>query len=245
MDESGIFYRDSDLIVCRKEAGMLSEASDRPGADSLPLLLSAFLREAGERPEVYPVHRLDRRTGGLLVCARTPAAAAVLSAAFSEGRVKKQYLAVAEGICEPVGRLTDLLYYDRQKDKSYVVRRMRRGVREARLTYDCLRCLYGTDTCGAQTPPLSLLRVRPETGRTHQIRVQFASRQHPLAGDARYGARTRGALALFCCALILPHPADDRLLRFVAPPPQEGFFSRFSITAQDCGFAPGAELSET
>ncbi|MBQ6431923.1 MAG: RluA family pseudouridine synthase [Oscillospiraceae bacterium] len=189
-----ILYEDEQLLVCVKPRGILAakDASGKPAVtDSLP-------------EGLFPVHRLDREATGLMVFAKTAESAAFLSDAMGK-TVRKEYLAVCEGQPAPSGELTDLLYHDRVKNKTYVVARKRNGVREARLSYEVLR---SGDT--------SLLRVLLHTGRTHQIRVQFASRGFPLCGDRKYGAKTGGDLQLYAWRLTLPHP-DGRTLCFTLP----------------------------
>lgn len=247
---------DPAVVVVRKPPGLLSE--EKPGADSLPARITSALAAAGEKnTRVLPVHRLDRDTGGLMVYARTPRAAAALSAAFAAGQVEKTYLAVCEGAPDPAdGQLCDLLFFDRRADKVYVVSRPRGGVREARLSYRTL----GTRPLTPADPPdfathgspvrenaapgpvgeaparplpavLSLLSVTLETGRTHQIRAQFAARRHPLCGDGRYGATVRrGGLALLSAALAFPHPDTGKPLAFRLPLPDRFPFSLFAGT---------------
>lgn len=197
-----IVCQDREVLVCRKPAGLLSQGE---GEDALPTLLR---RQAGG--EIYPVHRLDRGTAGLMVFARTGKAAAALSQAIAAGKLEKTYLALVSGTPEPpAGELRDLLFKDRS-GKVFPVSRPRKGVREARLTYETL----------ARFPEenAALLRVTLGTGRTHQIRVQFASRGWPLWGDGKYGSRVKGPLGLFCCRLVFPHPGDGREMAFDALP---------------------------
>lgn len=197
-----IVCQDREVLVCRKPAGLLSQGE---GEDALPTLLR---RQAGG--EIYPVHRLDRGTAGLMVFARTGKAAAALSQAIAAGKLEKTYLALVSGAPEPpAGELRDLLFKDRT-GKVFPVSRPRKGVREARLTYETLARDPGTNT--------SLVRVTLGTGRTHQIRVQFASRGWPLWGDGKYGSRVKGPLGLFCCRLVFPHPGDGRERAFDALP---------------------------
>ena len=189
-----ILYRDDDLIAVVKPAGVSSQ--DTGSGDCLPAML-----EADGFP-VKPVHRLDQATGGVMIYARSDRAAAALSALVGQHDVFcKEYLAVVAGTpAEPAGTLEDLLYHDVHKNKSYVVNRPRKGVRQASLSYEVAA------TATKDGKPYSLLKIRLHTGRTHQIRVQFASRGLPLVGDARYGGERSSSLALWSCRLTFPHP---------------------------------------
>lgn len=199
-----ILYLDNDIIVCLKPAGLLSEGE---GEESLLTLLAA---QCGG--QVYPVHRLDRGAGGLMVFARNSKAAAGLSRAVQEKALKKEYFALISGVpAEKEGEMTDYLFKDSRKGKVFAVKRPRKGVREARLTY---RVLWQDETS-------SLVRVALDTGRTHQIRVQFSSRGMPLWGDGKYGSRVKGVLALFSCALGFPHPKTGKMMGFEAKPAGE------------------------
>ena len=203
MPVTEVLYQDKDLVVCRKAPGLLSEGE---GPDSLVTLLS---RQCGV--PVYPVHRLDRGAAGLMVFARSQASAAALSRAVQEKRLNKEYFALVSGVPTPAaGEMIDFLFKDSQKGKVFAVKRPRKGVREARLTY---RTLWSG---GAE--PVSLVRIRLDTGRTHQIRVQFSSRGMPLLGDGKYGSRVKGELALFSCALGFPHPVTGQRMEFFDKP---------------------------
>lgn len=170
-----ILYEDDHIIVTVKPAGVESQSS-AGGRD----MISALSAHTGSI--VYPVHRLDRGTEGIMVYAKTSAAAASLSRSFANGETRKRYLAVTAGVPEDnEGDLTDLLWHDMRKNKSYVVARKRSGVKEARLSYRIMA------RANAEGHELALLSVILHTGRTHQIRVQFASRNTPLLGDTRYG----------------------------------------------------------
>ena len=207
-----IFYRDDDLAVCVKPQGALSQDA---GAQSVP----GLLREALGAATVYPVHRLDQAAGGVMVYALTERAAAALSRAVQNGQLEKTYLAVTQGTPqEPEGAWTDLLFHDQRRNKTFVVTRQRKGVREARLSY---RVLAGDGT-------RSLVAVQLFTGRTHQIRVQFASRGLPLAGDGRYGGRDpRCECALWSFHLAFPHPRTGALVECTKAPPDAFPWNRF------------------
>ena len=147
------------------------------------------------------IHRMDRGVGGVTLYAKDPKTAAFLSEAVREHRLEKVYLAVVEGIlCETEGEMRDLLYYDRSKNKVYPVKRPRKGVKEAILQYRVLKTARLSDT----EQPVSLVEVTPVTGRTHQIRVQFASRKHPLLGDRKYGGHGTCGVALACHRITVP-----------------------------------------
>ena len=190
-------------VVCVKPVGTAAQGTQ---PEALPQLLSAQLG-----CEIFPVHRLDQMVGGVMVYAKTAQAAARLTQAMGQGQLEKTYLAVLTGCpAEKTGTLEDLLFHDRVKNKTYVVRRPRGGVRQARLQYEIL----------AEKDGLSLARIRLETGRTHQIRVQFASRGYPLLGDGKYGSRcSRCACALWAYRLVFPDGGAPQTFE-AAPPAQ-------------------------
>ena len=204
-----LLYQDAQLLVCLKPAGVLSEEGGMPG----------LLRVQTGAREIFCVHRLDRAVGGLMVYAKTQEAAASLSRAFSRGEAEKRYLAVCLGEAPDAGEMRDLLYHDASRNKSYVVRRMRKGVREAALRFETLQRRDG----------MSLVKIELLTGRSHQIRVQFASRQMPLAGDRRYGGSAANTLALWSHELRFCHPESGKALSFRASPPEESPWTCFSI----------------
>lgn len=195
-----ILEQNAAYVVCIKPAGIPSQGE---GLDAMPARLAA---EVGG--EIYPVHRLDQAVGGVMVYARTKQAAAALSRAIQEGRMEKDYLAVlTKPMAEASGTLRDLLYHDRVKNKTYVVKRKRNGVKEAVLDYETL-------ASGAEG---TLVRVHLHTGRTHQIRVQFASRGCPLAGDGKYGGKGSAPL-LWSYRLAFPDPRDGTIRIFERRP---------------------------
>ena len=210
-----ILFLDPAILVCVKPRGISSEAG------GLPERLDA---EAGVG-KLWCVHRLDTAVGGVMVYARSAASAADLSRQIAERRLQKDYLAVlpaapptAEGV------LKDLLFHDRSRNKSYVVRRPRAGVREAELGYRVLETAEGR----------ALLTVRLQTGRSHQIRVQFASRGLPLLGDVKYGSTERGCpIALWSHTLAFSHPPDGRALCFSALPERAFPWDSFQFMNQE------------
>lgn len=212
--ELEILCMDSDLIAVKKPCGIVSEST--PKGDGLPDVLSELLRKRGESPTLYPLHRLDRGVGGVLLLARTKTAAAKMTAEIASHHVQKEYLAIVhDRPPEASGELFDLLYHDRIKNKSYVVDRMRGGVKDARLRYGILN---SADTDDGE---LTLLKIELLTGRTHQIRVQFASRRMPLWGDSRYGRREQGNVALFCHRIAFLHPGTGKKVEISARPPTD------------------------
>ena len=201
-----LLYEDPHLLLIEKPVGVSAQDSD---GDCIPRRLA----EQGYSVKV--VHRLDNPTGGVMVYARTDKAAAALSALVGQhDRFRKEYLAIVQGCpTEKEGSLSDLLYHDVRRNKSYVVNRARKGVREAKLDY----CVMETVTVTEGT--FSLIKVRLHTGRTHQIRVQFASRKMPLYGDTRYGGAKAKALGLWSYQLTLPHPISGNTLSAHSTPP--------------------------
>lgn len=195
-----VLYEDSALIVCVKPAGTLSEKSEKPN------MISMISERTGAEP--YPVHRLDKETGGVMVYAVTKQAAACLSEQIRQGNVEKRYLAAAQGVFEKKsGEFNDLLFRDRLKNKTYVVDRPRAGVKTALLKYNVIDEKNG----------FSLADIILCTGRTHQIRAQFSSRKHPLFGDRKYGG-CAGDLALFAYRLEFTHPVSGEKMKFTYLP---------------------------
>lgn len=177
-----ILFKNEYYTVCVKPAGVTSEDGKVPG---MPTLLA----EDGKKPLV--VHRLDREVGGVMVFANNTKTAAELSQRITDKTFIKEYFAVVEGNPGVGGMLEDLLFYDRVKCKTYVVKRERKGVKKASLEF--WRLATVETNCGT----VSLVKIRLHTGRTHQIRVQFGSRNHPIVGDRKYGSDINGQTALF------------------------------------------------
>ena len=179
----------------------------------MPQLLREHYRSLGQKnPYIATVHRLDKITGGVMVFSRRREVTGKLTAAVQAHEIVKEYLAVLRGHpAEPAATLTDLLFRDAGHNKSYVVKRPRKGVREASLFY----------REPSRTEELSLVRVQLHTGRTHQIRVQFSSRGLPLLGDIRYGSKDpRCTAALWSCRLAFRHPVTGERVDVFCPPPR-------------------------
>lgn len=178
-----IIYECNDYVVVYKPMGYLSE--ENKGGDSCPTDIKEYLLSCGKKNDVYTVHRLDRTTDGLMVYALTKAAAAELSKIIADGGLKKTYRALitASPDLPEQGEMRDYLYFDRRRDKSFVVDGDRKGSKLAVLNY------HLGDTLTIKDREVREAVVELETGRTHQIRVQFASRKSPLIGDGKYGSR--------------------------------------------------------
>ena len=184
-----ILYYDREIAVILKPVGLDAE-------HQIPALISESLGG-----EVFPVHRLDLNVGGVMVYARTRQAAAQLSKLVQEGQLVKEYRALVHGTPPETGILEDFLFKDSRKNKVFVVKKERRGVKKASLEYTRL-----TDS------DPSLVHIRLHTGRSHQIRVQFASRGFPLVGDHKYGSRDDAKTpALFSCRISFPWKGKNRV----------------------------------
>lgn len=205
-----ILFQDRRIVVAVKPSGVLS--TDEPGG------MPALLRQELHTECIRTVHRLDAPVSGLMVFARSAYAAGDLSRQIREGTFEKHYLAVLRGAPpEREGTLTDLLARDKETRLTHVVTTREKGVQEARLRYRVLDSRAG----------LTLVRVQLLTGRTHQIRVQFAARGCPLAGDGKYGGKGSAPL-LWSYRLSFPDPRDGRMQTFEKSPenpPWEALFA--------------------
>ena len=211
-----IIYQDNRVVVAVKPAGVLS--TDEPGG------MPSLLRQALGTDCIRTVHRLDAQTGGVMVFARSRMAAALLSRQVRERQFSKCYLAVVHGVPQPQsGEMRDLLGRDSLRRVTYVTDTPSAETREALLSYETLGTVDG----------LSLVRVQLHTGRTHQIRVQFASRGLPLAGDRKYGLPEDAApLALWAYHLSFTHPQTGKEMTFTCLPPETEPWVRFALPAE-------------
>lgn len=193
---------ENGFAVVEKAAGEVCEST--PEKNGIPDLLTELTGK-----KAYTVHRLDAPTLGLAVFALDEKTAAELSRQLADGTLTKEYRAALEGTPEEEsGRLEDLLFRDRAKNKTYVVSRERRGVRRAALEYR----VEGVASYNGS--PVFLARIKLLTGRTHQIRAQFAHRRHPVAGDARYGSKIKVPLALQSASLSFADPLSGERRTF-------------------------------
>ena len=200
-----IIYQDADLVVCVKPARVLS--TDEPGG------LPELLRQALGTQDFRTVHRLDRVVSGLMVVARNAAAASDLSRQIREDTFEKEYMAVLHGVPEqPQARLCDLLLRDKARKMTFVVAEPGKDVQPAALRYQLLSAQNG----------FSKVRIQLETGRTHQIRVQFASRGMPLVGERKYSQLDDPCeIALWSCHLGFTHPRTGEKMAFSLEPPKQ------------------------
>lgn len=207
-----IVYEDRDIVVCIKPRGIISQQ----GAEGTQSMVSLLSEKCG--CQIHPVHRLDKDVGGIMVYAKTQKAAAELSKQVCDRTMKKNYLAVTqEGELPSEGRMEDLLFFDKQRNKSFITKRERRGVKKAILDYRLVKSVDGR----------SLYSVRLETGRTHQIRVQFASRKMPLVGDRKYGSKENCEIGLYSTSISFKHPSTSEAMIFTSKP-CEGVFEKFA-----------------
>ena len=199
-----LIYVDDAVVVCVKPSGVVS--TDEPGG------VPSLVREALGNPkaQVRTVHRLDQVVSGLMVLARTEAAASELSRQIREDAFGKEYLAVVHGCPEKSGTLRDLLYRDKARRMTLVAEEPAKGVQEAVLDYQVVNAIQD----------MSRVRIQLHTGRTHQIRVQFSSRGFPLVGERKYSLLEDGCpIALWSCHLAFTHPVTGKPMDFELAPP--------------------------
>jgi len=200
-----LIYLDQDIVVCIKPAGVKS--TDEPGG--VPELVRQELGDPNAN--VRTVHRLDQVVSGLMVLARNAKSASELSRQIRENEFGKAYLAVVHGQVPERGTMRDLLLRNKAERKTYVVAERAKDVQEAILDYVCLGCRNG----------LSKVHITLRTGRTHQIRCQFSSREFPLVGDRKYSLLEDGCpIALWSAQLRFTHPKTGQPMAFSAQPPK-------------------------
>ena len=213
-----VIYEDNQIIVVEKPVNIPSQG-DKTGDIDMLTIVKEYIKEKYNKPgEVYLglVHRLDRPTGGVMVFARTSKAAGRLSEQIREGGFHKKYLAIVDGKMEHnKGTMVDYLQKNEKKNTSRVVDKNAKSAKLAELDYEVVK--YNDEI------NLSVVKVMLKTGRHHQIRVQFASRNHSLYGDQKYGSRGRGKqLCLWAYSLTLMHPTLKEEMTFECYPKKEG-----------------------
>lgn len=201
-----LIYMDDDILVCLKPARVLS--TDEPGG--VPDLARGALGDP--KADVRTVHRLDRVVAGLMVLARNAKAASELSRQIRDDEFEKEYLAVVHGRPEEdTGTLRDLLGRDKARKMTFVAKEPAKGVQEAVLDYQVLN----------DASNMSRVQIRLHTGRTHQIRVQFASRGMPLVGERKYSELNDPCeIALWSCRIGFTHPKTGERMEFTHEPPE-------------------------
>jgi tRNA pseudouridine65 synthase len=230
MPQLEILYRDDDYIAVNKPQGLLVHRS-RLAADAPEFALQIVRKQLGHK--VYPVHRLDRATGGILIFGLNPLAARELCRCFEQGEVQKNYIALVRGYTEPEGTIDYPLREDKAKDLQNAITQYRRL---AMLEIPRPVRPY-------PTARYSLLEIRPITGRMHQIRKHLAHIFHPILGDTTYGDGHHNrmirehfdfqAMLLMSQKLIFPHPFRHNEIVIEAALPREWreFFERLERLA--------------
>ncbi|MCQ2482506.1 MAG: RNA pseudouridine synthase [Clostridia bacterium] len=185
-----IVFEDSEVIVYFKEVG---ENSEKLGESLNGALV---------------IHRLDLPVSGLLVLAKNKKSADKLSRDIAESRFEKIYTAEVGGKIEQGEVYKDILYHDKRNNKTFPVKSLRKGAKEAELEFEVLE----------KRQESTVVKIRLKTGRTHQIRVQFASRRHPLLGDGKYGSKVNGKIRLCASEVSFFHPLTCAKMYFSCVP---------------------------
>lgn len=213
MNKLNVLYEDNHIIVVEKNINVPVQADSSKDEDMLNIIKS-YIKEKYNKPgNVYLalVHRLDRPVGGVMMFARTSKAASRLSEEVRTGKIHKTYLAVVHGkINKNKDRLIDKLTKNEKTNTSFVDK----NGKESILEYELLKYDKEKD--------LSLVKINLITGRHHQIRVQFSSRNHPLYGDQRYGFQDKKQIALYAYSLEFIHPITKEYMKFKNFPKNEG-----------------------
>lgn len=216
-----VLYEDNHIIVVVKPCNVPTQA-DKTGDVDMLTLIKDYIKEKYQKPgNVYVglVHRLDRPVGGVMVFAKTSKAAARLSESIRNKSFQKTYLAIVNGeFKEKQGSFENYLWKDEALNMSKIVSKEKHGAKLAKLNYEVLQ----------EKDNLSLVKINLETGRHHQIRVQFAGNNHSLYGDQKYGKGPRNKqIALWAYEISFKHPVKDEIMKFNCKP--EGTFEKFDL----------------
>ena len=213
-----VIYEDNHIIVVEKPVNIPSQGDKTGDIDMLSIIKKYLIKKYNKPGDAYVglVHRLDRPTGGVMVFAKTSKAASRLSEQIRDKKFEKEYLVIVDGKLEnEVGTYEDFLLKNERTNTSKVVDEKNKNAKKAKLDYEVLK--YNEET------NLSLVKVKLHTGRHHQIRVQFASRNHSVYGDQKYGTRGRGKqLCLWAYKLSFNHPVTKEKMEFTAYPGKIG-----------------------
>ena len=217
-----VLYEDNHIIVVEKMPNVPSQA-DKTGDEDMLTIIKSYLKEKYNKPgNVYLglVHRLDRPVGGVMVFAKTSKAASRLSEEIRNKTFKKTYLAIANGKMESEsGEYVDYLWKDEKQNTSYVVKEGKKNSKLAKLNYEVIAYNEKED--------VSLVKINLQTGRHHQIRVQFSSRMHALYGDSKYHGRGEGSgICLWAYKIKFVHPVKKEEMEFEDFPPKEGMWGK-------------------
>ena len=217
-----VLYEDNHIIVVEKMPNVPSQA-DKTGDEDMLTIIKSYLKEKYNKPgNVYLglVHRLDRPVGGVMVFAKTSKAASRLSEEIRNKTFKKTYLAIANGKMESEsGEYVDYLWKDEKQNTSYVVKEGKKNSKLAKLNYEVIA--YN------EKENVSLVKINLQTGRHHQIRVQFSSRMHALYGDSKYHGRGAGSgICLWAYKIKFVHPVKKEEMEFEDFPPKEGMWEK-------------------
>lgn len=212
MNKLKILYEDNHIIVVVKPNNILSQADNTKDIDMITLIKNYIKAKYNKPGDVYIglVHRLDRPVSGIMVFAKTSKAASRLSKQIRDNKLKKTYLAVVNGTFDNKKGILEN-FIEKCKDNSSKI--VNQGGKYAKLSYEVIE--------ENKKDNLTLLKVNLETGRHHQIRVQFANIGHPLYGDQRYGKQDKNQIALHAYRLEFTHPTTKELLVFESYPPKK------------------------
>ena len=218
MENLKILFEDNHIIVVEKPVNIPSQADKTGDEDMLTIIKKYLIKKYNKPGDAYLglVHRLDRPTGGVMVFAKTSKAASRLSEQVREKKFEKEYLVIVDGKLEKeTGIFEDYMIKNEQKNVSKIVDSKNKNAKIAKLEYEVIK--YNEET------NLSVVKVKLYTGRHHQIRVQFSSRNHSVYGDQKYGTRGRGKqLCLWAYKLSFFHPISKEKMTFDTYPEKTG-----------------------